>query len=125
MTITVSLPDLAPGYECPHCGALRIATPATEIIYACGSQYWSALGADRTVVWRSGRSCHCPSTSAVVAAMRARGDKPSDILDAVLAGLTPEQRERIAFQERAMELSPRDLTVKDCGEAAADALETP
>lgn len=46
------------------------------------------------------------------------------MLRAVLAGLTPEQRARIAFQERAMELSPRDLTVKDCGEAAADALET-
>lgn len=119
MTITVSLPDLAPKAQvppdCPVCNApLCSSWPLGEPTFECGSAYvlrgWL----------RALSGCPSASPAAVVAAMLARGDKPSDIIDAVLAGLTPEQRAEIALVFAEDHSSERGTG--DCLVAAADAL---
>ena len=116
MSITVSPPDLEPGAipreTCDGCGAGVRADLCVIVTYYCGMQV--ALNA-RSQRWESG-GCPRPSTPAVVAAMLARGDKPSDIIDAVLAGLTPEQR--------ALWMYPTEgSSLEGSGEAIIDALK--
>lgn len=130
-TITLLLPPIEPGEEppskCPVCGSpteRERRSLGGFVQYACGARYKWYCSVGDEAKWAAfdahGEWSFCPSptTPAAVAALIKRGGKPSEILDAVLAGLTDEQRRNeYGFTRATVENSLNDIihALKEAG----------
>lgn len=117
------LPELKPGEhppdKCVHCGAShRFERETRDYLaswrYECGATYARHGGWDIYPIHWMPMSCLCSRPSA------------SAVLRAILAGLTPEQRERVAVADVTFVGRPvndENFSAGYCIEAAATALE--